>query len=121
MQGKKPSVNNILDRLLLGFVLFFVTGVSPAIVRGQALSGPTVELTGHVLDVLPAANKLPKLAASADEPITLTLMLHWSDRTGFNAYARDFEDPTSPNYRKTLSREELTARFGPTQEAYDAV
>jgi hypothetical protein len=47
-------------------------------------------------------------------------MLNWSDEAGFENFGDAFEDPSSPAYRKTISAEELTARFGPSQAAYDA-
>jgi hypothetical protein len=110
-----------VNKFLLACVLSFITTTLPGRLSGQALSEPTVQLTGHVLEVLPTANRLPKSTASANEPVTLTIMLQWSDPSGFDSYAKGFEDRKSPNYRHTLSHEEFMARFGPTQQAYDAV
>jgi hypothetical protein len=121
MRGNQAGECSTLKEFALGCALFFVAALSPAVMKGQALSEPTVELKGHVLEALPETKKVPKLSTAGDEQITLTVMLHWSDPAGFEAYAKTFDDPNSPNYRKTLSQEELMARFGPAQEAYDKV
>jgi kumamolisin len=80
-----------------------------------------VPLAGQVLDVLPQATKLPRNAAAAEEPLILTIMLNWSDPAGFAAYQQAFHDPASRDYRHALAGSEITARFGPSQAAYDAM
>jgi len=112
---------SFVNKSFLGCVLSLITATVPGTLSGQVLSEPTIRLTGHVLEVLPEANKLPKITGNADEQLTLTIMLRWSDQTAFDSYLKSFEDPRSPNYRHTLNHEEFMARFGPTQEAYDAV
>ncbi len=76
---------------------------------------------GHVLSVLPDAAKLARTAQASATPINVTAMLDYSDRAGFEDYVRGFEDPASPNYHVVLTQSEFAARFGPTQQAYDAV
>jgi kumamolisin len=109
-----------LSKLFFGYLLF-VAATASVTLGAQAPSGPAVQLSGHVLRILPAANKLPKLLADANEQLILTVMLHWSDEAGFDAYVQSFDDPKSPNYHHNLSHEEFMARFGPIQQAYDTV
>jgi hypothetical protein len=76
---------------------------------------------GHVLTVLPAAARLARTPQSAATPITVTAMLDFSDRAGFEKYVSEFEDPASANYHVTLTENEFAARFGPTGQAYNTV
>ncbi|MGB6690664.1 MAG: IPT/TIG domain-containing protein [Terracidiphilus sp.] len=87
----------------------------------QAPVAPTETLAGHVLPALARATRLPHSARMDDEPITLTVMLNLSDEGGAKALEREIGDPNSQNFSRTISPAEFTSRFGPTQEAYDAV
>jgi len=81
----------------------------------------TATLHGHVLGILSKATVLPRTPAQSTEPLTLTVVLNLSDPAGFDKYRRGLDDPKSPNFHKRISRSDLTARFGPTQQAYDSV
>jgi hypothetical protein len=48
-------------------------------------------------------------------------MLNLSDEAAFQAFSQDLNNPNSPNYHRTISLAEFAARFGPSQEAYNAV
>lgn len=78
-------------------------------------------LSGHVLPFLPQAKKLPRSTVHADEPISLTVTLNWSNQAAFEAYATSVSDPKSPNYRRILSLAEINKQFGPSQDSYDRV
>jgi subtilase family serine protease len=80
-----------------------------------------VRLKGEVFRALGSARPLPKAETAAGQPITLTIMMNWSDPGGFDSYFRSFEDRASPHYRQRLAPEEVRSRFGPTEAAYDAV
>src|SRR5260370_151196 len=80
-----------------------------------------VTLPGHVLDVLPQAAKLPRTAAAIEEPLILTVMLNWSDPTGFAAYRQSFHEPASRDYHRALAGGTIPARSAPRQADYDAV
>ncbi len=58
-------------------------------------------------------------AITPDPPITLTVVLNRSDEAGFQRFLADIEDPHSANHGKFLSQDEITKRFGPSQQAYD--
>src|SRR5579862_3611736 len=78
-------------------------------------------LPGHIPGALPRATHLQRSQQSSDELITLCVLLNLSDEAAYEAFDRDLKDPASPGYHKTISLAEFAARFGPTQEAYDAV
>src|SRR5262249_5872899 len=59
--------------------------------------------------------------AFEEDPLTLTLTLNRDDQAGFEAYVLDVYNPNSPRFRRFLSQAEITARFGPSQQTYDAV
>jgi kumamolisin len=81
-----------------------------------------VPLPGHVLPALARSAAIaPQSNAVADEPLTLTLVLKRDDQAGFAKYLRDVYDPTSSTHRKFLTQRELSDRFGPSRDAYDAV
>ena len=74
--------------------------VRPAVVGGQA----------HFLNPLPAT-----------ESLRLHIVLPLRDQAGLERFLREVDDPASPSYRHFLTVQEFTARFGPSQEDYDAV
>ena len=51
----------------------------------------------------------------------LDIVLPLRDQAGLDAFVKDVEDPSSSSYRRFITPAEFTARFGPTQEQYDAV
>lgn len=105
-------------------LLVLLTGLLGPIASAAAAgtdSSPGVRLPGHVLQVLPKATKLPPSAQGDAQPVTLTVMLNRDDQAGFDALVTSIADPASPNYRHYVSQADLTARFGPSQQTYDAV
>ena len=74
-------------------------------VREATLNGQA-RLLGH----LPAA-----------QVMQLDVVLPVRDQAGLDAFLADLYSSTVPNYRHFLTPAEFTARFGPTQEHYDAV
>jgi subtilase family serine protease len=61
-------------------------------------------------------NRLP-----ATQMLRLDLVLPLRDQAGLDDFLQDVYDPSSPSYRQFLTVPEFTARFGPSQEDYDAV
>jgi kumamolisin len=57
----------------------------------------------------------------AEQPLTLSVVLNWSDPAAFAAFAKAFEDPASPTYRQYLRADEVMMRFAPTQQSYNTV
>jgi len=85
---------------------------------------PVVRLPGHMLPALAQATKLtPDVAAPSapDQLMTITITLNRADQIGFEQYLADVQTPGSPRFQRFVTLNELTRRFGPTQQAYDAV
>lgn len=55
------------------------------------------------------------------QTLRLDLVLPLSDPAGLTQFLSDVYNPASPSYRHFLTPQEFTARFGPTQDQYDAV
>jgi subtilase family serine protease len=78
-------------------------------------------LTRHVRDVTlngqaPSVGRLP-----ANKVMRLVLVLPLRHQPELENFLQELYDPSSPSYRRFLTVEEFTARFGPSQEDYDAV
>lgn len=98
--------------------LFLLTAPLASAAKPEAM----VRLPGHVLPALAKAKVVAAQSkATADEPLTLTLVLKRDDQAGFDKYLRDVYDPKSPSFQKFLTQSELSDRFGPSRKAYDAV
>ena len=94
-------------------VMFAMTAVSHA--QSQSL------LTRHVREV--TANGQASFVGhlSPTQPMRLVLVLPLRNQPALDEFLKEVYDPTSPSYRQFLTVEEFTARFGPSQEDYDAV
>ena len=92
-----------------------VVSIAAAVCQGQSV------MTHHVRDVVrngraQATGRLP-----SNQMLQLNLVLQLRDRAGLESFLKQVYDPSSPSYRQFLTVPEFTARFGPTQEDYDAV
>ncbi len=112
-----------LARLTSGELLSRILLVAPLLlpVAAQPQSEPTVTLPDHVIGILPSATLLPRTPQMDQDSLTVCVMLNLSDQAGFDAFEKDFNDPTSASFHKPIKANDLTARFGPTQQAYDTV
>jgi subtilase family serine protease len=63
----------------------------------------------------PLVGRLP-----ANQSMRLVLVLPHRNQAGLDALLKELYNPQSPSFRKFLSVEEFTARFGPTQQDYDS-
>jgi subtilase family serine protease len=80
-----------------------------------------VRLPGHVLPALSKATVIPSRSDACSQRITLTLVLKLDDEAGFKQYLNEIYDPTSPNFQNFLDANEISRRFGPSRESYEAV
>lgn len=78
-------------------------------------------LTHHVRDAVRTGAAQPMAGLPQQQTMSLDIVLQLRDRAGLEAFLADIYNPESPNYRHFLTVSEFTARFGPTQENYDAV
>jgi len=106
-------------RKVSGLLLRMVMLLSVVSTVCQAQSQPL--LTRHVRDVTQngEARSLGRLAPT--ETLRLVLALPLRNHADLEEFLRNVYDPKSPSYRHFLTVEEFTARYGPTQEDYDAV
>jgi hypothetical protein len=109
-----PLISHI-RRMLMSAI--FVAAVLP--LTAQTPGAQTATLPGHVLGILPKATHLSRDPERENDIVTAEVVLRLSDEAGFKAFMAELEDPDSPNYHHPLQPNEVTARFGPSQEAYD--
>ena len=98
--------------LLCSAMLLFVMET-----QAQAQSMPTRHLRQAVISgEATFLNRLPET-----QTLRLDIVLPLRDPAGLEKFLQEVYDPSSPSYRHFLTVPEFTARFGPTQEDYDAV
>lgn len=100
-------------------LLLIVALMSLATILCQAQSQPL--LTRHTREVT-LNGTAPRVGhLSATKSMRLVLALPLRDQEGLDNFLKEVYDPSSASYRKFLTVEEFTQRFGPTQEDYDSV
>jgi kumamolisin len=104
----------------LGKALFAFFAVA-SIANGISHAQPQTMLTRHVR--VEALNGQARFVGglSAIQSRRLTVVLPLRDQAGLQEFLKNLYDPASPSYRKFLTVEEFTERFGPTQQDYDSV
>jgi subtilase family serine protease len=89
------------------------------LLSGICFGADLKELPGHVPKIV--ASLAPKGRLAATNQLRLAIGLPLRDPAGLDNFVAQVSDPASPNFRRFLTREELTARFGPTEQDYEAV
>jgi kumamolisin len=86
---------------------------------GQAQPQPLA--TRHVRDAV--ANGQAQLIGKLPSTQTLRfdMVLPLRDRAGLQDFVQEVQDPRSPSYHQFLTPQEFTARFGPSQQDWDAL
>jgi subtilase family serine protease len=107
----------VIRKLVL--LLATVAIVSGATIVSQAQPQPP--LTRHTRDAIakgqaPLVGHLP-----ATQSMRLVLVLPHRNQAELDSLLKDIYNPQSPSYRKFLTVEEFTEKFGPTQNDYDSV
>src|SRR5580658_9709129 len=106
-----------MTRRIGRFLLALAAFLSVAGMAGQAQT----LLTHHVREAIRngQAQAIGRLPAS--QTMQLDIVLPIRDQAGLDAFLSEVNDPSSFSYRRFLTPTEFTARFGPTQQDYDAV
>src|SRR5271156_4718376 len=88
-------------------------------IPGQAQ--PQALLTRHVRDAVVngQAQFVGKLPAT--QTLRFDMVLPLRDRAGLQDFVQGVQDPASPSYHQFLTPQEVTARFGPSQEDWEAL
>jgi subtilase family serine protease len=108
----------MIQRLFLSFLAL----VALVVLSSNVCDAQSLPLyTRHVREVTlngqaPSVGRLP-----ATQFLHIVLILPLRNQEALDSFLKDLYDPASPTYRRFLTVEEFTARFGPTQEDYDAV
>ena len=99
----------------------FVLTIAAILSAGTLNSLAQSLMTRHVREVVVngQAQLLGRLPAT--QQMQLDIVLPLSDQAGLDTFLSDLSNPASASYRQFLTPQEFTARFGPTQENYDAV
>jgi subtilase family serine protease len=106
-------VNHKVSVVLLTIAAFLSAGAVPG--RAETLK------TRHVREA--TTNGLARQVGRlpVNQIMQLDLVLPLRDQAGLDSFLADLNSSTLPNHRHFLTPAEFTARFGPTQEDYDAV
>ena len=98
---------------VLGTAIIIVWGICPVFAADWKI------LPGHVPQVVSSltANGL----FPATNQLRLAIGLPLRDVAGLDNFLAQVYDPASPNFHQFLTADELTMRFGPTEQDYEAV
>jgi kumamolisin len=110
---RNPSPLRARIALVCAAVLLLFT------IPGQAQPQPL--LTRHVRDEV--ANGRAQFIGQlpATQTLRFDIVLPLRDRAGLQSFNQEVQDPASHSYHQFLTPQEFTARFGPTQEDWDAL
>ena len=82
---------------------------------------PQSLLTRHVREVTLNGQAQSVGSLPATQSMRLVLILPLRNQAALDSFLKELYDPSSASYRQFLTVEEFTAKFGPSQEDYDAV
>ncbi len=88
-------------------------------IPGQAQ--PQQLLTRHVRDAVVNGQAQFVGQLPATQTLRFDIVLPLRDRAGLQNFVQEVQDPTSPSYHQFLTPQEVTARFGPSQEDWDVL
>src|SRR5437016_4799917 len=125
--GCVASLATIFNRpahytLIKGYPLR-LAGVVSLLALGRPLASSAApsqkQSGGHVPAALARSQPIGRLPAT--NQLRLAIGLPLRDPAGLENLLAQLYDPASPNFRQYLTPEEFTARFGPTEQDYQAV
>jgi subtilase family serine protease len=88
-------------------------------IQGQAQTQSL--MTRHVRDEVANGRAQPVGQLPATQTLRFDIVLPLRDRAGLQTFVHEVQDPTSSSYHQFLTPQEFTARFGPSQENWDAL
>jgi hypothetical protein len=89
------------------------------LVASHALAGEMKTLPGHVPAVVANLSSCGALPATNNLNLAIGLPLH--NQAALESLLKRLSDPSSPDYRHYLTKEQFAAQFGPTPADYQAV
>ena len=99
--------------------LSLLTGLALILVAQTAVPGEFKTLSGHVPAMVSHLSPLGRLPAT--NQLRLAIGLRLRDPAGLTNFLAQLYDPTSTNYHQYLTPDQFTARFGPTEQDFQAV
>jgi subtilase family serine protease len=119
--GKTAFYRRIMSRKLsfISPTIPFLAIMFLANTLSQAESQPL--LTRHVRDAVVNGQARSVGQLPATQTIHFDVVLALRDRAGLQTFVQQVNDPTSPSYHQFLTPQEFTARFGPSQEDWEAL
>jgi subtilase family serine protease len=88
-------------------------------IPGQAQ--PQSLLTRHVREEIVSGRAQFVGQLPATQTLRFDIVMPLRDRAGLQSFVQEVQDPASPFHHQFLTPQEFTARFGPTQEDWDAL
>ncbi len=101
------------------YLLIVVAMVSAVSIVCQA--EPQALLTRHVREVVVNGAALSVGRLPATQTMRFDIVLALRHPVELENFLQELYDPSSPSYKQYVTPQEFTARFGPSQEDYDAV
>ena len=93
-----------------------IVSIAASIARAQS---PL--LTRHVREEV-ASGRAPLIGhLPATQTLRFDMVLPLRDRAGLQSFLQELQDPSSASYHQFITPQEFTARFGPSQEDWDAL
>jgi subtilase family serine protease len=94
-----------------------VVSIAASIAHAQSTTLPTRHVREEV-----ASGRAPLIGhLPATQTLRFDMVLPLRDRAGLQSFLQELQDPTSPSYHQFLTPQEFTARFGPSQQDWDAL
>ena len=103
------------------FLILMATALAAVLVlpASAQTAGPRALRGHHALPAAARAQAVDRLVPTQQLQFNIGLPLR--NQTELTRFLQELSDPSSPNYRKFLTPEQFTEKFGPTKEDYQAV
>ena len=108
------------DGFLAGCLLAVLASVSMLVSAAQAQGQSQTPSTRHVREAVLNGEAQFVERLPATQSMRLVLVLPHRNQAELENLLKELYDPHSASYRNFLTVEEFTARFGPSQQDYDA-
>ena len=100
---------------------YWLLGSAMLLIAMETLAQARPLLTRHVRPAVISGQAQFLSHLPPDQTLHIDIVLPLRDQAGLEAFLQEVYNPSSPSYRHFLTVAEFTARFGPSQEDYDAL
>src|ERR1700678_3618766 len=111
----------VKDSLPLSRVAAFVCAAAFLLFTIPVLAQPQPLLTHHVREAVASGEAKLVRQLPLTDTLRFDMVLPLRDRTGLQSFLRQQYDPSSSFFHQFLTPQEFTARFGPSQEDWNAL